>query len=311
MVIDAHAHIFARVQGRVAAGPTHGLGYGRVSFGGAQIQALPPLAEATAFGAEMLLAHLDWAGVERAVLLQGPFYGECNQYVLEAVSRYPDRLVAAAYFDPWVPDNCTLYGRTLALGPFRALKLECSENAGLCGLHPDARLDDPGLEWLWSDLERRDMVLVVDLGAVGSRAYQTAAVRAIATHHPGLPIVIPHLAQPTPRVEADPGLWSQWLAQIDLGRLPNVWFDCAALPGYLPRENYPYPTAGHYLRLVIERIGAGKVMWGSDLPSLLTHATYRQLVEMAELHTQFLTRQERELVLGGNALRVYWSQGER
>ena len=247
------------------------------------------------------------------MLLQGPFYGECDDYVFDALHRYGDKLVGAAYFDPWMEDSRSAFDKLFEKGGtearFHALKLECSVPTGLCGIHPQARLDAPDLAWLWRELERREQVLVLDLGGVGSRSYQTAAVRAIAERHPQLKVVVAHLGQPSPAAEADANLWRQWQEQIDLGRLPNVWFDCASLVAYVHEEGYPFPTVERYLRLAIERIGAPKVMWGSDQPGTLVHATYRQYAALAKLHTGFLGTRNQALVLGENALEVYgWKQ---
>ncbi len=256
-----------------------------------------------------MLANLDWAGVDRAVLLQGPFYGECNGYVSEALQRFGYRLVGAAYFDPWMEDSRSTFDELFETGGsearFGALKLECSVPTGLCGIHPQARLDAVDLVWLWQELERRELVLVLDLGGVGSRSYQTAAVRVIAERHPQLKVVVAHLGQPSPAAEADPDLWRQWQEQIDLGRLPNVWFDCASLIAYVQEERYPFPTVERYLRAAIGRIGAHKVMWGSDQPGTLVHATYRQYIELAKLHTRFLSQKEQASVLGENALELF------
>ena len=311
MIVDAHNHIFPRIHGLNAAGPTRGMGYGRAMIGADEVQVTPPFGEELAYTPETLLANLNWAGVDRAVLLQGPFYGECNRYVAEALLRYSGKLVGAAYFDPWMADGRQTFEEIL--GPsderagtiFRAVKLECSVPTGLCGIHPSARLDAPDLARLWRDLEQRGLILILDLGGIGSRSYQTSAVRAMAERHPGLKIVIAHLGQPTPSAEADPRLWQLWTEQIDLGHLPNVWFDCASLIAYVHEEGYPFPSAERYLRLAIERIGAHKVMWGSDQPGTLVHATYRQYVTLAKLHTQFLSPRELALVLGETALRVY------
>jgi predicted TIM-barrel fold metal-dependent hydrolase len=46
-------------------------------------------------------------------------------------------------------------------------------------------------------------------------------------------------------------------------------------------------------------------MWGTDVPGLLSHATYPQLVKLARLHTQFLSTDEQAKVLGGTAMQVY------
>lgn len=305
MLIDTHVHVFPEIHGMNAAGPTRGLGYGRAAVGDKSVQILPPLNEKTTHTPEMLLAQMDWAGVHAAVLLQGPFYGECNDYALEAVRRYPARLAAAAYLDPWTPGAQGDLKKILDSNSFRAVKLECSEATGLCGIHPGAKLDQPGLKWLWKELENNRLVLTLDLGAVGSSSYQTAAVRQIATQYPNLKIVIAHLAQPRPVSERDPSLWRLWQEQIDLGLLPNVWFDTAALPAYVSEEGYPYPTAEQYLREAVDRIGPEKIMWGSDIPGLLGHATYPQLARLAEQHLRFLTGPKRTLILEHNATVVY------
>ena len=305
MIIDAHSHIFPEVQGATGSGPSRGLGYGRIAVGDEETQLLPPYNETTVFTPEMLLANMDWAGVDRVVLLQGPFYGECNSYVLEALGRYPDRLVGAAYFDPWGPNNRQEFETIIGSWGFQVVKLECSEPTGLCGLHLNARLNMPDIAWLWNELEHRELVLTLDLGGIGSRSYQTGAVRAIAEGHPDLRIVIAHLGQPNPSAEAEAERWSLWQEQIDLGQLPNVWFDTAALPAYLPDEDFPYPTAERYLHLALERIEPSKILWGTDLPGLLRHLNYPQLVKLAKLHTQSLSPDEQAMILGENAMRVY------
>ena len=48
MLIDVHAHIFPRIHGQTAAGPTRGRGYGRIRIGRETLQALPPCGSRTA-----------------------------------------------------------------------------------------------------------------------------------------------------------------------------------------------------------------------------------------------------------------------
>ena len=304
-IVDAHAHIFPRVEGVVGRGATRGAGYGRVAVGAETQQLLPPYNPETAFTPEMLVANMDWAGVRLAVLLQGSFYGSCNDYVLQALEKYPSRLRGMAYFDPWASGSEARFPSLAERPGFCGLKLECSEATGFCGIYPDARLDALELEWLWRALEQRNWVLTLDLGAVGSRSYQSWAVRRIAEEHPGLRVVIAHLGQPRPEAEAEPSLWRLWREQIELGRMANVWFDSSSLPAYVPGETYPFPRAGRYLRLALERIGPARIMWGTDQPGLLSRASYPQLVELAWRHTDFLTAREQNMVLGGNALQVY------
>jgi predicted TIM-barrel fold metal-dependent hydrolase len=308
MIVDAHMHIFGRLCGRIAAGAVTGQAWGKARVGDKELQLLPPFCRETSFPAEAALAQMDWAGVDRAVLLQGPFYGNQNSVVLDAVARFPDRFLGAAYFDPWDADPHQKLDGILAAGKFRAVKLECTEPTGLCGIHPDARLDDPKLAWLWDELEANRLVLVLDLGAPGTRSYQTAAVRAIAGRRPRLRIVIPHLAQIAPSVVESPERRSLWEEQIDLGLLPNVWFDCASLPAYLPDEDYPYPTAAKFLARAVERIGYERVLWGSDLPGLAGAMSYPQAVRLAKRHADSFSSDTQAAFLGGTALQVFEPQ---
>ena len=305
MIVDAHSHIFPRIHGLNAAGPTRGTGFGRAFVGDREVQVAPPLGDSLAYSPGQLLANMDWAGVERAVLLQGPLYGECNSYVLDALEKYPERLLGAAYFDPWMAESRQKFESTLAAPGYCAVKLECSVSSGLCGIHPEARLDSPDLDWLWQELEKRGLILVLDLGGIGSRSYQTEAVRTIAIRQPSLKVVVAHLGQPRPEAETEPKLWKLWEEQVDLGLLPNIWFDCASLVAFVNEEGYPFPSVERYLRVAVERIGAHKIMWGTDQPGTLLHATYRQYVELAKIHTAFLSMGDQALILGENAIHVY------
>ncbi len=305
MVIDTHTHVLQRLHGHLGRGRTRGVGYGRaVIGGGAPFVHLPPYRRETTFPPEVLIAQMDWAGVDKAVLLQGSFHGESNAYVAQAVARYPQRLIGAAFVDPRAPNAQASFAHLTNAGGFGVLKLEMSVGWGFTGVYPDLRLDEPGLAWLWPAAERQGVIVVLDLGAVGSASYQTEAVAGIVNRHPALRLVIAHLAQPLLAAPNDAHLNALWEAQIALGRHPNVWFDLAALPAYAP-EDYPFPTAQRYIERAVELIGAERLMWGSDVPGLLGQATYPQIMSYVARHCPFLSANERAAVLGENAWRLF------
>ena len=119
MIVDAHSHVFPEPRGQVREGPTRDGGYGRMRVGGRLMQLMPPLNRRTEFTVEMLLANLDWAGVDAAVLLQGTYYGECDGYVAEAAGRHPDRLVGALWCDPWRPGFRPYFEEQVAQGAYQ------------------------------------------------------------------------------------------------------------------------------------------------------------------------------------------------
>lgn len=305
LVVDAHAHVFRRIDGCIGTGRVRGRSYGLVTIGGQELAFMPPLSRVVSHTPEMLIRAMDWAGVQRAVLLQGPFYGACNDYAAEAVAHHPDRLLAAAYFDAWSDDAAGELDRIVSSGAFSAVKIEMSEETGLSGLRRDIQLADPRLAPLWRRLEEERLVLTLDLGKIGHRSYQTDAVCGIAKSFPRLRFVIAHLAQPSPKIFTDETTADLWRAQIGLGRLSNVWFDTASLVSYFPAEVYPFPSAARVLEEAVSIIGANKVMWGSDTPSSYQVMTYPQLVDHFQSQIGFLGHRDRALICGETALEVY------
>jgi predicted TIM-barrel fold metal-dependent hydrolase len=304
MIIDAHVHAFEQMNGQLAAGPTRGLGYGMVSLGEAQsVRLLPPLSTTTTFTAEMLLNSMDWAGVDRAILLQGPFYGDLNDFVAQAVRRWPDRFVGAAYVDLWTDNARETFDYAIQELGLRIVKIPLCDRFGFANLYPQARLDDG--DWMYEAMERLDIALTLDLGAINSQSYQTELVRDIATKHPELRIIVCHLGQPSLEMEHDNILQRNWEEQVLLAQHPNMWLDLSALPAYAHGESYPFPSVGRWLRRAVELVGSSKLLWGTDAPGLLTVASYPQLLTQMQSHLEFLPEAEVEGVLGLNALAAY------
>lgn len=303
MIIDAHAHIFSSIDGLIGRGQVRGVDYGRVQIGTEEpFQLVPPYNRNTEFPPETLLANMDWAGVDKAVLLQGSFYGGRNDEVLAACRAFPDRFKGAAFFDPWTDDARAKFDRLFDPPSFPILKLELSDPTGLHGLHPGFQLDDPQLDWLWAELDRREINLTMDLGPVGGPSYQTTAVEKIASRHPNLPIVLCHLGFPASDMDAQ--LIAIWQEQILLGRLSNVWFDLSALP-HRAEQSYPYSKISEWIHRAIDLVGTEKLMWGTDAPGVTSVGTYPQLLTSYEQLLADLSETDRHRIFGETATAVY------
>ena len=55
-----------------------------------------------------------------------------------------------------------------------------------------------------------------------------------------------------------------------------------------------------------DEIGASSLLWGTDIPGLLSYATYEQLRTVVTRHCDFFTEVELAQVMGLNAMEVYW-----
>lgn len=304
MIVDAHTHIFSRMTGRFARGAVRGLSHGKVAVGSeGPFQAFPPFGEKVSSPPATLLAHMDWAGVDHAVLLQNNFYGNQNPAVAAAVRRWPDRFTGAMYLDPWGPgarQTFRLWQKSLPI-----VKLATDDRFGLFALHENASLADDCCGWLWPGMEKAGMTLTLDLGGIASRSYETGVVAAIAERHPQLKIVICHLAQPTVRDEKSSRLRRLWKDQVALAKRPNVWLDVSALPHKVGDEPFPWPSSGRWIRQSLEHVGPKKILWGTDYPGLLTAGTYTQLLRQMSIHLADIPARHMKAILGENACAAY------
>src|SRR5699024_592412 len=93
------------------------------------------------FTADDLISVMDKNDVEKAVLLQGQFFGFQNEYTAEAVNKYPHRLVGAGSYDPFCAKAETVKHRLFKELGFRAVKFEVGNGSGLMAYHPPIDLN--------------------------------------------------------------------------------------------------------------------------------------------------------------------------
>ncbi|MCL5985222.1 MAG: amidohydrolase [Actinobacteria bacterium] len=304
-IVDAHTHIFNKIKGMIRSSRIKSLSYGNICLDNEIIRYMQPLAKNISFPVEMLLEYMDWAEIDKAVLLQGIFYGDMNDYVKRAVQRWPKRFIGTAYIDPWSKNGHKKFKCVTEENVFKAVKIDFSTETGLLRLYKDVRLNDDQIEWFWRESARREIVITLDLGYVDTRSYQTEEILDILSNFSDLKIVIAHLGHPPIKQENNIQIMQKWEKQVLLALNPNVWLDMAALPAYVPDEDYPYPSACRLLQIAIELVGPEKIMWGSDIPGLLINATYHQLINFVTKHCNFLSQGDIAKIMGINALKVY------
>jgi len=291
VIIDAHMHICPRIGGLDDRLPYRGRAYGKVDGPKGLVQLLPPSFERTDSPPELALAHMEWVGVDRAFLVQGPMYGFHNRYVAGAVNRYPDRFLGFALVDP-------------SKGQAAADEVQDGWNRGLRGLKvewPAARGMAPMLclsgeqEWkVWRKVKELGMTLYLHT-LPGTE--QVEEVRRIVEEL-GVTVVIAHLGN-APH--------EGWQEQVRLAEDERVFVGCSAVP-FATKEDFPAPRARDLLKQAVEMVGAEKLMWGSDYPGTLTRFTYPQTLEWVRSYCTFLEPAQMTAILGGTAEKV--AQGQ-
>ena len=306
MIIDAHAHVFEGINSFTGSGELKALEFGKVKRGTGEIfRLLPPCFLEGRFPPEVLLEYMDWIGVDKAILLQGTLYGFYNEYVANAQSRWPDRFLGCALVDPMIREAPRVLEHAVEELGLRALKFEISEGVGLSGIHPEMQLNSP--QWLdiYERAKEYHIPLIFDTGPVDTIGYQVEHLRNLIESYPELSIVITHLGLPSFENENNPEIHNRWLECISLGKYKNVWIDLASLPALFDKEEYPYPTAQKYVKVASEIVGSDRLIWGTDIPGILTKVTYKQSLDLFKNHCDFLSTEQKKHLLGDNAAGLF------
>jgi predicted TIM-barrel fold metal-dependent hydrolase len=300
VVIDAHTHVIERIAGLGRKGESRAVGNGTARWvGGDEMKLIPDSWGETSFTHDTLVRVMDEHGISKAVLMQGSFYGFCNEYTFEATQRHPEKLYGMGTFDPYAYQAGAIMNHLIKDYGFRGFKFEISRSFGLMGYHPDLRLDGELMIPVWEYAEKAGLVVSLDLGTFGEPSLQLDAMARIADRFAGIRFVIEHLFYP------GPGHFDDVRSALDLlARYKNVSFTLASIPNSTMPEAYPFPSACRYAAIARDVVGAERILWGSDLPSVAVNNPYRKLIDFIAESGAF-SPEDLRLIYAENAMRVY------
>lgn len=274
MIIDAHLHLWDKQHGMVNGKPVYDIGGGRSDFGGVVKQMMPAYMTDGVNSVERLIANMDFAQVNAAVVVQEYIDGNQDEYLLKCKEKYPERIKVCSLYEEH--ENYSLDG-------FDGIKI--------CG----GRLTKVKLEELsplFHKAEEKGMFVAIDL-ADGDA--QVPAMKQLIKECPDLRIAIGHFGMVT--VDG-------WQKQIELACNPNVYVESGGITWLFNSEFYPYPSAVDAILEARDICGIDKLMWGSDYPRTMTAITYRMSQDFVTKSDK-LTEEEKAKFLGLNAVKFY------
>jgi L-fuconolactonase len=177
----------------------------------------------------------------------------------------------------------------------------------LVGLRPMIQ-DIPDPDWMLRPAISRVLEAMEASGLVFDaliKPVHLPRLLTLARRHPGLSIVIDHLAKPD--IAGDG--FAPWAREFEpLAQLSNVVVKLSgamteARPGGA-RDALPYLTRA------LDAFGPRRVLFGSDWPVMLLAGSYHQWVELVMESLSGCTPFEIEQVMGGNAVRIYGLEAE-
>jgi L-fuconolactonase len=244
----------------------------------------PPSHDATP---EMLLELMAASGVEKTVLVQVIHYRWDNRYTAEALKRYPDKFMGVCRVnpeDPAAPDHLSYW----------------TEQHGFHGVRLSPAADATG-DWfrgaLMDPLFRRAAELRVPM-LILTKPDRLPDLAQLLERHPGLDVVVDHMADCPPQVEAQVG------KLLSLARYPRVYVKISHTWG-LSREAYPWRDTHDLVRRVYAAFGAQRLMWGTDWPVCLAHTDYAHTLTVVRDEMRFFSAADLEWVLGKTALMLW------
>lgn len=285
--IDAHAHVWNRVHGRISGKtPVSPQANGMIRVGDQTLLGMPAYMADCAARAEYLVAEMDAAGVDVAVVVQEYLDGQQNEYCLDVLERYPDRFFVHGLPDFFKPDDVEAEAMALFDRGFRGLKLSAMHLVG------HVELCDARLMPIYRHMEREGLVLAVDLAPDAPQAGQ---MRRVLEQYPELPVAIGHFGM------VNRGGWPE---QLELCRYPNVFMETGGIIWLYRDEGYSFPSALEAIRKAADTVGIDRLMWGSDWPRTMVDFTYRQSIQFLRQSDAFDNEEKRKL-LGNNATLLY------
>ena len=148
-------------------------------------------------------------------------------------------------------------------------------------------MTDGSLDWLWPAAERASVPVAL------AAALFLPTVGRIAERHPGLKLIVDHMAVP-PGSRGDSAYRFQ-PELLALARYPNVAVKATGQPGYA-EDAYPFRDIHDHIRKLYDAFGPQRMFWGTDITRM--HCTWRQCVTLFTEELPWLTGRDLELVMG-------------
>ena len=230
---------------------------------------------------DMLLQGMDEAGVSRVVIVPPSWEGDRNDLALEASRLHADRFAVMGRLAIERPES-------------RSLVADWKRQPGMLGLrftfHTEVQkpwLTDGTADWLWTAAEKAGLPVMIYVPG------SLPLVDGIAARHPGLRLVIDHLALAIGR--KDDAAFADLPHLLALAKRPNVAVKASALP-CCSTEPYPYRGLHKHLRQVVDAFGPRRVFWGTDWTRL--PCTWRQAITLFTEELPWLSAADKDWIMG-------------
>jgi predicted TIM-barrel fold metal-dependent hydrolase len=280
-------------------------------------QFFPPNLTNLEFTPHNLIAEMDYAGVDAALLHTNPMLGRDSAFLGACVSAYPDRLRSMAPVDEWriLSDMDAVIAEvqtSITVHRLHAIKF----NSRPAFSQNPMPWDDGPYRPFWQAVAALKVPVFFTLGAgPGSAAGATSG----AQHRQGYldeQRILMNWMQRYPNTLCSLTHGFPWRIFVEGERLDlpsQIWAPFAnphlSLEVCFPVRigdlfDFPYTQVQPALEKMVEHVGADRLLWGTDMPFQNRFCTYRQSRDWIEKYCNFLSDKDLRAIMGGTAARI-------
>jgi L-fuconolactonase len=235
---------------------------------------------------EMLIELMKAHGVAKTVIIQVIHYRWDNSYLADVLKQYPQYFQGVARVNPEDPANPDHLSRLVEQG-FKGVRLSPAGNAS------GDWIRGPLMPPLWERCQKHRVPMTV-LAPIT----RMPDVALLVEKFPDLTVVIDHMADcPVDRPQELEKL-------IALARYPKVFVKISHTWS-LSRQAYPWLDSQQHVKRLYGAFGPQRLMWGTDWPVCLRHATYSQTLSVVREDMKFLNEDDKGWILSKTVERVW------
>lgn len=239
---------------------------------------------------EDLVAEMDRAGIAKAAVVQAStFHGFDNSYLADSMLRDPKRFTGVCSVNVNAPN-----ARALLEGWLRR---------GITGVRIFTTGSVPGTDsdWLGNPKSHAIWDLALERGitvCVQAPPESFAVLRPLLEKYSRVKVLLDHAGRP---VLDDGPPYAKAAPLFDMARYPNLYLKVTSRTFAWARAGKATPES--FFPRLVAVYGAGRLAWGSNLPS--DEGPMTKLVEEARASLASLPAPDRALILGGTAKALY------
>lgn len=280
-------------------------------------QFFPPDLRHLEFTPHSLVAEMDYAGVDLALLHTNPMLGRDSAFLAECVRLYPERLRSMAPVDEWrirTETDAVIAELAAAITQrgLHAIKF----NARLAYLESPDPWDDGVYRPFWAAATSLGVPVFFTLGTGKAEMSGRMSVAEQRQGYLDELRILRRWMERYPEAVCSLTHGFPWRAFLESGRIvlpeaiwepfqsPNCNLEVCFPVRLGDLFDFPYREVWPTLEEMVERIGADHLLWGTDMPFQNRFCTYRQSRDWIEKYCGFLTPEDLALILGSTAARL-------